>query len=78
MEDFPNDKFSGVLELIRYSKKDQYLTIEHRYVNNLTEKNISREKAQKDFSYDEIAVNNKDIKKLRNFLNSLKLDGDEQ
>lgn len=74
IEDFPTEKWDGCMQLIRYSGKEEYLTMEHRWVNDLSRKDVSKEGAKDRFEYEEIAANKTDIKKLRDFLNSLDLD----
>ena len=72
-KDMPTQEWDGTLQLIRYSKREEYLTMEYRDVPKLSELDI-REKIKP--QYEEIAVDNKSIKKLRDFLNSLDLEGD--
>ena len=72
MEDFPTESYDGFIQLIRYSKKEEYLTMEHRWVNRLTKKKDISKKGAK-IEMEELAANNEDIKKLRDFLSSLDL-----
>jgi len=74
MEDFPTEKWDGCMQLIRYSGKEEYLTMEHRWINDLSNKDVSKKNSSDRFEFEEIAANNEDIKKLRDFLNSLDLD----
>ena len=73
-EDFPTEKYDWVMQLFRYNSKEEYLTMEHRWVNRLSNKDVSRKTADSKFEYEEIATNKPDIRKLRDFLNSLDLD----
>ena len=71
MDDKPIGDFSGVLQLLRYSKREEYLTMEYREVDELGNIDIS-EKPKVEVN--EIAVNNEEIIKLRDFLNGLDLN----
>jgi len=70
LDDKPTESFEGVLQLIRYSKREEYLTMEYREVPNLNDLNIHK---KADFHFEEIAVNNEEMRRLRDFLNSLDL-----
>lgn len=75
LDDKPTESFEGVLQVIRYSKREEYLTMEYRDVPKLSGLDI-HEKIKVHF--EEIAVNNEEIRKLRDFLNSLDLGSDKK
>lgn len=71
MEDKPIGDYSGVIQLLRYSKREEYLSMEYRDVPELENIDITQKPKTE---VNEIAVNKKEIKALRNFLNKLDLE----
>lgn len=73
LEDFPTEDYEGVLSSLRYSKREEYLTLEHRDINSLADKDITKKTAKKNFVFEEIAVSIEEIIRIRDWLNTLDL-----
>jgi len=73
MEDKPDDnnQFSGMIQLLRYSKREAYLSMEYRDVPEKDNIDITEKPKLEVY---ELGVNNEEIIKLRDFLNSLNLE----
>ncbi len=73
LDDKPDDlnKFSGMLQLLRYSKREEHLSMEYRDVPE--KDNIDITKKPKLEVY-ELAVSHKEMRNIRDFLNSLDLE----
>ena len=65
------NKFSGVLQAIRYCKREEYMTMEYREVPEKDNIDITK---KPEVEIHEIAVSNEELIGIRDFLNSLELD----
>jgi len=71
LDDKPVDDFSGVLQLLRYSRREEYLSMEYRDVPE--KDNIDITEKPKTEVY-ELGVSHEEMRKVRDFLNSLDLE----
>lgn len=73
MEDKPTESYSGLLQYLRYSKREEYLTMEYWEVPSLEEIDITKKPKPEVY---EVSVNKEELIKIRDFLNSLNLEDD--